>query len=80
MLITLHLSSIELDFDTYDAKEIPSEEEQRRIAEAQLAEPVVFEPKVKDYRDYFHLDNLQEWATDVISERSGWTVSSVEWK
>ena len=80
MQITLTIKELELDFDMDDASDTPSAEEQQAITQAQIAEPVVFEPKVEDYREYFHLDTIQDWATDVISDRSGWCVSSVQWQ
>ena len=75
MLITLNLTNLELDFSGMEEEATPSPEEQARLNQSQLETPVVFEVPLDDFREYFHLDTLQNWAIDEISNRSGWCVA-----
>ena len=74
MLITLNLTNLELDFSDMEEEETPSPEEQARITAQQLETPVVFEVPLDNFREYFHLDMLQDWAINEIRNRSGWCV------
>jgi len=72
MLITFQLTHLELDFSGMEEEATPSPEEQAQLNTEQLATPVVI---CIDEGETYGGDELTNYATDEISNRSGWCVA-----
>jgi len=72
MLITLTLTSLELDFSGMEEEATPSPEEQAQLNREQLESPIEIELLASETYDG---DEILTYAIDEISNRSGWCVA-----
>jgi len=80
MLISLTLTSLELDFSGMGDEATPTQEDQARLNQEQLETPVVVE--LEECGEEYQADQISNLAVDEISNRSGWCVAdcSFAWR